>query len=530
MTQKQLGAADTLLKNGEMKTFEIDDKKILLARVDDEYHALQATCTHYGAPLEKGLLKGDTIICPWHHACFRAVDGDLQEPPALSPLKAYPVSVADGQVTVDTTPIERTTPSPEDGDDSSTYVIVGGGSAGNMAAETLRRAGFGGKVVILSASSNLPVDRPNFSKDYLAGEAEPSWIPLHGEDWYANHGIDLRLNSPVKTINLDERQVQLNDGSVVYDRLLLATGGTPRQLSSVPGHDLGNIFTLRTWSDADHILKAVVSAKRIVIIGASFIGMEAAAHLAKYKKDDDVDITVVGQESVPFVAVLGKDVGQMFQETHEKNRIKFHLSTSVEEFKGESNYVTDVKLKDGTTLPADVVVVGIGVRPATDFLNNSGIELHPRENSVLVNEHLQTSDPNVYAAGDIARWQTDDQDTQRVEHWRVAEQHGMVAAYNMMGQTENINQHVPFFWTNQWDIQLRYVGHASDWDTTIFRGQPDEKDFIAFYVKDGKMLAAAGCNRDRDMDALELILRDRMPLSVEQMRDSAFDLAQYATQ
>lgn len=527
MTKQQLGDADTLLKNGEMKAFEVDKTKILLVRVEDQYRAFQASCPHYGAPLAEGVLKDELLICPWHHACFSVRDGDLLEPPALSPLRTYPVSVENGQVMVEAAPIPR--PEPEPQNDSSTYVIVGGGSAGNMAAETLRRSGFAGKIIILSASSHLPVDRPNLSKDYLAGEAEESWMPLRGADWYAKHGIDLRLNAPVKAIRLKERQVQLEDDTVLYDRLLLATGGKPRQLSSVSGYDLGNIFTLRTWTDADRILEAVKDVRQIVIVGASFIGMEAAAHVSKSANSEQVEITVVGQESVPFVAVLGKDIGRVFQETHEKNGVRFQLGTSVEAFEGENGKVSAVKLKNGTTLPADMVIIGIGVTPATDFLSDSGLELHPREKSVLVNAHLQTSDPNVYAAGDIARWQVNAQDTQRIEHWRTAQQQGMVAAYNMMGRTENINRRVPFFWTSQWGISLRYVGHASDWDVTIIRGQPSEKDFIAFYVKDGRMLAAAGCGRDQDMDALELILRDEMPLSVEQMRDEDFDLVRYAT-
>ncbi len=522
MPQHILGAAETLLKDGEMRAYELENTKVLLARVDGTYYAVRGTCTHYGGPLAEGAIKDGIVMCPWHHACFDVRTGKRTEPPALADVPSFPVTIENGQVAVT---LERQ-PAPQGSVSSpvNSVVIIGGGAAGNAAAEELRRMGYAGSVTILSASRNVPVDRPNLSKDYMAGRAKPEWIPLHDEQWYADQNIDLRLNTEVRGVDTASKQVKLASGeSVAYDRLLIATGGIPRQLP-VEGHDLANVFTLRTLSDADAILQAAENATQIVIVGASFIGMEVAASLKK----DGVTVTVVGLEDVPFAPSMGEAVGRMLQKEHEANGVQFRMGNSAEKFVGENGRVTGAQLKSGETLPADLVIVGVGVRPATGFLKDSGLQMQEREGSLLVDEYLQTSSPDVYAAGDIARYATNDQ-TQRIEHWRLAEQHGVIAAHNMLGQRDSMNEHVPFFWTNQWGAKVAYVGHASGDDTIVIRGQPEEQSFIAFYLKDGQLAAAAGSNHGAEMCAIEFILRDRMPLTPEQMRDESFDLVGYAT-
>ncbi len=230
---------------------------------------------------------------------------------------------------------------------------------------------------------------------------------------------------------------------------------------------------------------------------------------------------------MPFEAIVGAEIGALFQREHEANGIKFRLQSGVEAFEGNEEGVTGVVLKGGETLAADFVVVGVGVQPNTAFLKESTLKLNAKDGAVLVDEHLESSVADVYAAGDIARYEIEGKST-RIEHWRVAQQHGVIAAHNMFGGDDTVRQHVPFFWTNQWKLGMRYIGHAAEWDEIVYRGKVESKKFIAFFVKDGDWLAAAGCGSNRDMAALEFIKRDGKPLSKTQMQDAGFDLAKYA--
>lgn len=525
MAEHKLGRADRLLQNGEMKAVEVDGQKILVSRVEGEYYATGAKCTHYGGPLQEGMLCGHTVTCPWHHAMYDVRSGKRLEPPAMNDIPHYPVKVKDGELWID---LEKTTTgdkamAPTQGTSGQTFVIVGGGAAGNAAAEELRRAGYTGKIILLSASPVGPVDRPNLSKDYLDGNAKPEWIPLRDEGWYAKQKIDLRLNTRVARLDPKKRTLHLEDGKAVqYDKLLLSTGAEPRRLRNLPGADLKGIYLLRSLEDADRIINAVSKKKKVVVVGASFIGMEAAASLMGGRK---AEVSVVGLEKVPFEHILGEKVGLMIQKLHEKNGVKFFLNESVAGFEGEDGHVSGVKLKSGTTLAADMVIEGIGVIPATGFLKDAGLRQHEKDGSLLVDNELRTSDENIFAAGDIARW--GDGEGTRIEHWRVAQQHGMIAAHNMLEKSDDIETHVPFFWTTQWDTKLNYVGHAAEWDEIVYRGKTDAKEFIAFYIKGGKLQAALGKEYEQDMIALEWIIRQKLPLSVAQMRDTDFSLVQY---
>ncbi len=528
MSEHQVGASDTFLKNGDMRRLELEGKPVVVARVDDHYFAFGGNCSHYGAPLDQGVLKNHSVICPWHHACFDVRTGERQEPPALNDLAHYPVRIDGGQVCV-TLPHsnERQPQGKADGSDARVFVIVGGGAAGNAAAEELRRSGYRGHIILLSAAASTPVDRPNLSKDYLAGAAEADWIPLRDESWYADRDIELRLETRVTQVEPNAHRLVLETGdSLAYDRLLLCTGATARQFRGVEGADLAGIYTLRTLADADRIIAAAQTGKRAVVIGASFIGMEVTSSLAHGRQ---TAVSVVGADALPFAAVLGERLGQVFQQEHERHGVQFYLKSAVSRFLGDNGRVTGVELKDGTVLPADYVVVGIGVIPATGFLEESGLTLDEKDRSVRVNEQLQTSAPDIYAAGDIARWSSGPDRGTRIEHWRVAQQQGIVAARNMLGQAASIADRVPFFWTQQFDLALRYVGHASAWDEVIFRDESaDERSLLAFYLHNGELLAAAGIRQDARIDAVELVLRDHLHVTPDQLRDPQFDLVAFA--
>ncbi len=474
----------------------------------------------------KGVLRGHEVMCPWHHACFDVRTAARLEPPAMNDLMHFPLRVDVGEIVV-TLPNdnERQPQGKVDPSDGRQFVIVGGGAVGNAAAEELRRAGYRGKIIIVSAVATPPVDRPNLSKDYLAGEAEADWIPLRDAGWYANRDIDLRLNTTVTKVAPSAHTVTLEDGETLhYDKLLLATGGMPRDLKRVPGGDLDGILTLRSLADADRILEQAKVHQRVVVVGASFIGMEAAASLAKGQK---LVVTVVDMVGLPMQTILGNQIGAMIRDEHAANGVQFRLSAMIEGFVGENGRVTGVQLA-GEVLPADFVIIGVGVRPATDFLKDSGIVLNPKDGSVEVNNHLQASDPDIYAAGDIARYPNAEGEPERIEHWRTAQQHGIVVARNLVGEQQTVADRVPFFWTGQWGLSLRYVGHAESWDEIIYRGSPAAKDFIAFYIKDGRLKAAAGVKRDRELDAVEFILKDRKALTPDHLRDESFDLVAFA--
>lgn len=529
MAEHGIGSAESLLADGEMKRLELEGKPVVVARVDGRYYAFGGNCPHWGAPLDEGLLNGHALMCPWHHACFDVRTAVRLEPPAFNDLARFPVRVDDEDGVMVTLPNdnERAPSGKRDPEDGRHFVIIGGGAVGNAAAEELRRQGYRGGITILSAVETPPIDRPNISKDYMAGSAEADWIPLRDKKWYAERDIDLRLKTTVTGVDTAAHTVTLDGGEALhYDKLLLATGGVPRDLSQLPGGDLKNILTLRTLADADQIIEHGEKDATVVIIGSSFIGMEVASSLKKRVKS--LDVTVVDMVELPYQKVLGDRLGKLFKDEHEANGVKFRLGVQIDGFEDANGKVGGVRLKGGDVLPADFVITGVGVRPATDFLKESGIALNERDGAVEVNVQLQTSDADVYAAGDIARYETPE-GKQRIEHWRAAQQQGIVAAHNLLGMGEDINGRVPFFWTTQWKIELSYVGHATEWDEIIYRGEPEKKDFIAFYVKDGALKAAVGVGHDREMDAIEFILKDESKrLTPENMRDADFDIVAYA--
>jgi NADPH-dependent 2,4-dienoyl-CoA reductase/sulfur reductase-like enzyme/nitrite reductase/ring-hydroxylating ferredoxin subunit len=470
--------------SGGMLLGHVGEDEVLLVRSGSEFFAVEPSCSHYHGPLAEGLVVGESVRCPWHHACFDLRTGEAVRAPALSPLSVWKVEQKDGRIFVREKreqPKPNVKPAP---DAPGKIVIVGGGAAGFAAAEMLRRHDYRGSIVMLSNDDAAPVDRPNLSKDYLAGSAPEDWLPLRPDDFYADSRIDLRLKTEATSIDTKARNVILADGATVpYDRLLLATGAEPVRLP-IPGADQPHVRVLRSLDDCRAIIKLTEGARRAVVIGASFIGLEAAASL----RARDIEVHVVGLEARPMERVLGPDMGDFVRALHEEHGVIFHLGDTVTAIDGKR-----VTLKSGGVLEADLVVVGVGVRPRLTLAEKSGLAI---DRGVTVNAWLETSAPGVFAAGDIARWpDLHSGQNIRVEHWVVAERQAQTAARNMLGHREVFDA-VPFFWSQHYDVPINYVGHAESWDEIAVDGSISGKDCLVRYKQGGRVLAVASIYRD----------------------------------
>jgi NADPH-dependent 2,4-dienoyl-CoA reductase/sulfur reductase-like enzyme/nitrite reductase/ring-hydroxylating ferredoxin subunit len=476
------GIPSSDLAEGAMLAGHVGDDAVLVVRRGGTVSALAAHCTHYHGPLADGLIVGDTIRCPWHHACFSLRTGEALAAPALSPLDCYVVSESEGRIVVGGKKVQ---PQPKQIGGAGRVVIIGGGAAGFAAAEMLRRHAFAGSITMLSNDSAAPVDRPNLSKDYLAGSAPEDWMPLRGDDWYADNKVTLKLETEVASFDPKAKTVTFGDGSSLpYDKLLLATGAEPVKLP-VPGADLPHVHLLRSLNDSRAIIAAAKTAKRAVVIGASFIGLEVAAAL----RARDIEVHVVAPEKRPLEKVFGPALGDFVRALHEEHGVVFHLEDGVTGIDAKT-----VSLKSGRSLEADLVVTGVGVRPRLALAEKAGLAT---DKGVSVDAYLQTSAPDVYAAGDIARW-PDAYTGQRirVEHWVVAERQGQTAALNMMGE-KTPHRAVPFFWSQHYDVPINYVGHAEGWDAIEVDGDIKKRDCLVRYRKGGKVMAIASIYRDR---------------------------------
>ncbi len=373
-------------------------------------------------------------------------------------------------------------------------VIIGGGAAGFAAAEVMRRDGYGGEITMLSSDDAPPVDRPNLSKDYLAGSAPEEWVPLRPDEFYADSKIDLRLSTSVEAINAKAKQVVLAGGKTLpYDRLLLATGAEPVKLP-IPGSDQPHVHTLRSLADSRAIIADAKNVKRAIVIGASFIGLEVAASL----RAREIEVHVVAPEQRPMERILGPDMGDFVRALHEEHGVIFHLGDTVVAIDGHR-----AALKSGGTLEAELVVVGVGVRPRLALAEQAGLKV---DRGVVVNAQLETSMPGIYAAGDIARWSDPHSGGNiRVEHWVVAERQGQTAARNMMGLPEAFDA-VPFFWSQHYDVPINYVGHAERWDEIAIDGDIKGRDCLLRYKSGGRVLAVASIYRDVDNLKAELAM------------------------
>ena len=492
-----LGIALAQLGDGSMLVGHANGKPVLVARQGSEVFAIGATCTHYGGPLGDGLLVGDTVRCPWHHACFSLRTGEALRAPALKPVARWGVEQRDGKVfvTTETEPDELIAEkkSIDAKQAPSSVVIVGGGAAGNAAAEMLRREGYEGPVTMIGGEGSVPYDRPNLSKDYLAGTAPEEWIPLRTPEFYAAHSIEL-IKHRVAEIDIAGKRVVLDDGSArEFGALLLATGAEPIHLPT-PVSPGSRVLYLRSLDDSRAIIAAAKDAKSVVVIGASFIGLEVAASL----RTRGLEVHVVAPESRPLEKVLGAELGDFVRAVHEKHGVVFHLGHTATQIDA-----TSVTLDNGEKVTADFVVIGVGVRPRDELATKAGLAM---ERGVLVNEYLETSAPSIYAAGDIARYPDPRTGSRiRVEHWVVAERQGQVAARNMLGRRERFDQ-VPFFWSQHYDQQISYVGHAEKWDAVEIAGSVENADCAVKYLAAGRTLAVATVGRDQESLKAELAM------------------------
>ena len=495
---------------GSMRQVTAAGVEILVARVGDTVCATSPKCSHYGGPLAEGVLHGCRVVCPWHHAVFDVTTGRQLEPPGCGDLQSFSVRVEGGEVWVAMDAPSPATPAPkEPASDDRLMVLVGAGAAGTSAAIGLRQQGYGGRIVLLSREHRLPYDRTLLSKEVLQGAELPCPIELHPETFYREQEIELRLGCEVRSLDAASRSLRLRgDETLRYDACLVATGGNPRRLS-VPGADLPGIFTLRSWEDSDQLMAALASSRRTVIVGSSFIGLECAASL----RTRGVDVTVVTPEECPFARLFGARIGAALLATHQAQGTKFVLGDQVTAFHGDAR-LEGVTTKSGARISSDLAIIGIGIDPVTDFI--TGLE-RADDGGILVDEYLQAAE-GLFAAGDIATFTLPlTGERQRIEHWRLACEHGTLAARNMLGQ-RIAYAGVPFFWSAQ-KLALYYVGHADPGANAVIDGEPGRGPFIAYYSQDGNVVAALGVDRNAEMAALqELAQVQRLPKTDEVTR------------
>ncbi|TFY82876.1 hypothetical protein EWM64_g1130 [Hericium alpestre] len=515
---------DNELSDGQMKEVDFESGKVLLSRLGDKVHATSAFCTHYGAPLAKGVLTADgRVVCPWHGACFNVCTGDIEDAPAPDALHSFKAHVADGKIYVSAHPSDaakenKSRPprlaatTAEVG--GAGVVIVGGGSAALQAAESLREHGYKSLITILSLEKYTPIDRTKLSKALITDPSKLEWRTA--ADLKIKYGVTIRTGVNVTSVDADKKKVTLeNKEQVAYETLILATGGTPRRLP-IDNANLDNVYTLRTVDDAKKIDAAAKEGKKLVVIGSSFISMELVVAVSKRKL---ASIHVIGMEEYPFEAVLGKEVGKGLKKFHESQGVIFHPATSVKALQPSAetpSQVGTVVLDSGESLEADAVVMGVGVRPATDYLRD-GWALE-KDGSVKVDEYLRVvGQKDVYAVGDIATYpQVESGENVRVEHWNVAGNHGRAVGKTIAGDPQ-VFVKVPVFWSAQGQ-QLRYCGIGRGYDDIIIKGDPGELKFIAYYVKAGKVVAVASMQNDPVVSKASELLRLGLMPSPEELK------------
>ena len=486
------------LVEGHPTTVELGETKILLLRQGDTVHGFSAVCPHAGAPLDQGAVCDGRLICPWHKAMFDVTVGALLEPPALEPLRRYPVTVEGDRVLASPVPIE---PLPHaTHPDGRVMVVVGAGAAGTAGVAALREFGFTGRIVLVGREPGEPFDRTALSKFVLEGGMTPQEVPpLRPDGFYASHRIE-RLHDSVVAIDASARSLVLAGGArLSYSAVLLAPGGVPRPLD-VPGRDRPGVHVLRDRADASAIVAGLRDRPRVVVVGGGFIGLEAASALRKQQ----IPVQVILPHDIPFEPILGTGIGTMLRRLHETNGVVFHTGATVTaiEGEGEDGAVRAVRLEDGTRIEAELVLAGVGVRPATEFAASLGLA---EDGGLETDRGLRVRD-HVYAAGDVTRFPFGDDGTHiRVEHWRVAQQHARIAARNMLGGDARFDQ-PPFFWTYHYGNRIEVHGHPSGFDRVEIEGDLDTPEFVARQFRGDVLVGLVGCGRDTELAGLALRL------------------------
>jgi NADPH-dependent 2,4-dienoyl-CoA reductase/sulfur reductase-like enzyme/nitrite reductase/ring-hydroxylating ferredoxin subunit len=462
----------------------VDGEEVLLVRRGAQFFAVGAYCTHYHGPLADGLVVNDEVRCPWHHACFSLRTGEALRAPALDPIQCWHIEQVGEKVFVKEKVVPAAHRRVSTTVQPSSIIIIGGGAAGLAAADMLRREGYSGPLTMINADNAPPCDRPNLSKDFLAGTAPEEWIPLRPPEWYSERNIALVLNSRATSLDTKQKKITTEDGKTYeYGALLLATGADPVELP-LEGVTPSQILYLRSFADSKAIVAKATSAKQVVVVGASFIGLEVAASL----RARGIVVHVVASDRVPMERILGSRVGAFVRSLHESHGVVFHLGETVRHVDGDK-----VTLTGGQTIGADFIVLGVGVRPSISLAEQAGLKI---DRGIAVDEYLETSAPGVFAAGDAARWPYPlTRERIRVEHWVVAERQGQTAAKNMLGLHERFEA-VPFFWSQHYDVAINCVGHAEKWDTINVDGDIEKRDCSVSYERDGRTLAVVTIFRD----------------------------------
>jgi len=479
----------------------LSETPILLVRQGDSVHAFSADCPHAGAPLEEGAVCNGRIVCPWHKGTFAIADGSVVEPPALFGLQRYPVSVENGNVLV--SPEADEPPAHIPSADTRTMAIIGAGAAGAAACTALREAGFDGRIVMIGPESGEPYDRTALSKFVPAGDMPPDEVPPLLPEGFATKQRIERIEAHVIKLDSADKRIDLpNDLTLHYDAALICSGGIPKPMD-VSGANLRRVHLLRSRDDAAMLVASLEGAKKAVIVGASFIGLEVASALKKR----GLDVTVIAPGKIALAAQFGDELGLMFQQLHEQNGVVFRMGSKVKAFTG-SDAVDDVELDNGEKIPADVVLIGTGIKPATDFLQ--GITL-AEDGGIPVDTAMRAA-PSLYAAGDVAQFPLPRANTDlRIEHWRVAQQHARVAALNMAGGDEHYSG-VPYFWTYHFSKRFEYLGHAIEHDDVVIDGDLGSQVFIAYLMKDGTVAAVVACDREASTAKLAEAMRSTLTL------------------
>ncbi|XP_009883524.1 PREDICTED: apoptosis-inducing factor 3-like [Charadrius vociferus] len=509
--------------DGQLWEVMVAGYPVLLVRNRKEFSALGSKCPHYGAPLSKGVLKGERLRCPWHGACFNIKTGDIEEYPSLDCLPCFKVTVKDGKVfvTAKKKDLENSRRVKDTSKrcplNQSTMLLLGGGVAALLCAETLRQEGFTGRIIMATKEKHVPYDKSKLSKE----------MNLKAEDFYLRkpefldaHGIELWTEKEAVSVDFQKQKVCFMDGSSQkYNQLLIATGSHSSSLK-VPGADLQNVFILQTPEDSSKILE-LATGRNLVIIGASFIGMEIAAFLS----DKAGAISVVEKEEFPFQHVLGPEVGGVAMKMLQNKGVKFYMKTELCELKGEDGKVTEAVLSGGEKLPAAVVVVGIGVFPNSAFLKGTSIA-RDDSGAILVDLHMQTNIPNVFAAGDVVSFPVAllNGDRTSIHHQQVAEAHGHIAALNMLKKDKELHT-VPFFWTTMLGKSIRYAGCGKGYTDTVVKGSLEQQKFLIFYIRDGFVTAAASLNCDPMVSLIAEVLCSGKQISKEELLEKDIKLA-----
>ncbi|EDV21585.1 uncharacterized protein TRIADDRAFT_59728 [Trichoplax adhaerens] len=503
----------------EVKVGEYGSVLLIRDKAGD-FSAIGRKCSHYGAPLSKGALCDNHVRCPWHGACFNIKTGDIEDFPGLDSIPVYKVKINNGSVYIRCRRQELSTAKRlptltnyQPNFDKRVFFIIGGGPAALSCADTLRKEGFQGRIIMATRERSLPYDRPKLSKALSSTAAS---LQLRSAEFFKDTAIEVLTESEVIGLNIKTKTVTMKDNSIIiYDSVLIATGSNPR-IMHITGSQAKGIFTLRTPEDGNAIASES-NGKNVVIVGSSFIGMEIAAYLANKVQS----VSVIGRSQTPFSATLGPRIGAALQKMHESKGVKFFSKTNVKSFHADdNNNLTGLTLSNGIYIPADVCILGIGVTPATEFLAGSGISLS-KHGFVPVDENMKVA-ADVYAAGDIAQFTI--QATRglpvSIGHYQIALKHGNIAAKNMLGKNVALNT-VPYFWTQMFGKSLRYTGFGAGFDEITFDGDVEGLSFIAYYIKSNRVIAAASMGRDPAVSRIAaLMLSNSMPSADEIRKDS----------